>query len=76
MRRASISVPSNISEGAARSSLKERKRFLEIARSSFVELDTQLELAINMGYLSNTDILSKEVNIVFALLPNPLAKTR
>ena len=40
LRRASVSVPSNISEGAARSSHIERKRFYEIARSSLVEIDT------------------------------------
>ncbi len=76
MRRASVSVPSNISEGAARSSRKERKRFFEIARSSLVELDTQLELAEKLGYLSNSKMLSKKINIVFALLSNFLAKAK
>jgi len=76
MRRATVSVPSNISEGAARKSLKERKRFFEIARSSLVELDTQLELAVNLGYLRNYELLNKKINIVFAQLSNLLAKAK
>lgn len=45
LRRAAVSIPSNISEGASRSSPKDRKRFFEIARSSLVEVDTQLEIS-------------------------------
>lgn len=42
LRRASVSIPSNIAEGASRKSENERKRFYEIARSSLVEVDTQM----------------------------------
>jgi len=68
MRRASVSVSSNISEGAARSSKKERKRFYEIARSSLVELDTQLEIskAINIIPTAELNALSELMNKVFA----------
>ena len=69
-RRASISVASNISEGASRKSKTERSRFYEIARSSLVELDTQIELCLILRYLDNEDIrtLAIKSNEVFAML--------
>ncbi len=72
IRRASISIASNISEGAARKSLIERKRFFEIARSSLVEVDTQIEIAINLKYLESKEllVLEKNINQLFAKLSN------
>ena len=52
MRRAVVSIPSNIAEGAARTSSKEFAQFLNIAGGSLSELDTQLEIAANLQYLS------------------------
>ena len=52
MRRAAVSVSSNIAEGAARHSNKEFAQFLNIAGGSLSELDTQIEIATNLGYLS------------------------
>ncbi len=52
IRRAAVSVPSNIAEGAARQTKKEFSNFLHIAQGSLSELDTQLELALELGYLS------------------------
>ena len=52
MRRAAVSVPSNIAEGAARHSNKEFAQFLNVAGGSLSELDTQIEIATNLGYLS------------------------
>ena len=46
LRRASVLVPSNLSEGLARESNAETKRFLDISRSSIVEIDTQLEISL------------------------------
>lgn len=70
LRRASVSVPSNISEGASRSSSKERRRFYEIARSSLVEVDTQLEVSRTVGFVSKTDLeqIGSLMNEVFAML--------
>ena len=50
MRRAAVSVPSNIAEGAARRSTSEYIRFLSMARGSLSELDTQLQLAERLGF--------------------------
>lgn len=70
LRRASVSIPSNISEGASRSSSKERKRFYEIARSSLVEVDTQLEISMILGFISKEELrqTSSLMNEVFAIL--------
>lgn len=78
MRRAAVSVSSNISEGASRFSKRERVRFFEIARSSLVELDTQLELSIELGYLEITDLkkIDKQINILFALLSKLIVNSK
>jgi four helix bundle protein len=52
MRRAVVSVSSNIAEGAARFSSKEFGQFLNIAGGSLSELDTQLEIACNLTFLT------------------------
>ena len=54
MRRAAVSVPSNLAEGAARSSKNEFRNFLSIARSSLSELDTQLDLSQQLGFITGT----------------------
>ena len=55
MNRAALSIPSNIAEGAARRSHKEYLQFLYVARASASELDTQLEIALRLNYLSTKD---------------------
>jgi four helix bundle protein len=52
LRRASISIASNIAEGAARKSSKEFLQFLTIARGSISEIDTHLEVVGRLGYVS------------------------
>ncbi len=71
MRRAVISVPSNIAEGAARSSLKEFAQFLNIADASLSELDTQVEIALNLGYLTENE--KKEIDLALNSLTAKLA---
>lgn len=55
MRRAAVSVPSNIAEGAARSSNKEYIHFLYIALGSATEIETQLIIANNLEYIRQKD---------------------
>ena len=63
MRRASISIPSNISEGAARGSKKEFIKFLYIALGSLAELETQIVISEKLGYLKDhrlMDLIEKQ----------------
>ncbi len=53
MRRAAVSVPSNIAEGYARNTSKELIQFISIALGSLSELDTQLAIAHELGYISD-----------------------
>ena len=59
IRRAAVSVPSNLAEGAARSSDKEALRFFDIAIGSLAELDTQFIISENLKYHDNSDIYNK-----------------
>ena len=70
LRRAAVSVCSNIAEGAARRSKLEKKRFYEISRSSVVEIDTQFEIAILLEYVTYIPIAEIEQNLesVFKML--------
>jgi len=55
IRRASASIPSNIAEGKGRSSDKELLKFLDYARGSVHEVQTQIMIACRLDYLSATD---------------------
>ena len=52
IRRAAISVTSNIAEGVSRISAKEKIHFLEIAYASMMEVDSQLDVSVDLGYIS------------------------
>jgi four helix bundle protein len=67
IRRCAVSIPSNIAEGAARSG-KEFAQFLSIARGSASELDTQLMIAADLGYIDENDPVFALVNRVSRLL--------
>ncbi|MEC5399824.1 four helix bundle protein [Uliginosibacterium sp. H1] len=68
MKRASVSVPANISEGCARNGTKELLHFLSIASGSLSELDTLVEISIRLGLGNNTESIKLKIDEVSALL--------
>jgi four helix bundle protein len=67
MRRAAVSVPTNIAEGFARAGTRELLRFLAIAAASLSELDTHVEIAIRLGYLRDA-ALAERIDEVAAVV--------
>ncbi|HEY6505566.1 MAG TPA: four helix bundle protein [Chitinophagaceae bacterium] len=70
LRRAVVSVCSNLAEGSARYSKAEKKRFYEIARSSLVEVDTQFEISLILEHLkkNESEKLEAYLESVFRML--------
>lgn len=64
INRASVSIPSNIAEGAGRNSTKEFLHFLSIAHASSYETETQLIISKNLNYLTinELEVLSEKLN--------------
>ncbi len=56
VRRASVSIPSNIAEGQGRQGSAELKRFLSIAHGSLCEVQTQIHIARNLGFSTDEEI--------------------
>ena len=80
MRRAVVSIPSNIAEGQGRNSTKDFVKFLVIARGSQAELETQLQICIKLGYVSeeqanNSLILCDEIRKMLDSLVSKLNNT-
>ena len=63
LRRASLSVTSNIAEGVNRFSVKDKARFIEIAYGSLMEASSQFEIAEELDYISSEERLSMDVLI-------------
>lgn len=55
LQRAAVSIPSNLAEGCSRRSVNEFAHFLEISLGSSYEVETQLEIAVRLGYIQVVD---------------------
>jgi four helix bundle protein len=83
MRRAAVSIPSNIAEGRARDSTREFLHFLAMSRGSLAELETQIELAIRLDYSDSdlnaariqSDVLGKKLNRLQCSIRSRLSTT-
>lgn len=64
IRRGAISVPCNIAEGYGRGSRKDYVRFLQMARASLYEVQTQLLLAQDLGYLSENQVADTSQDVI------------
>jgi four helix bundle protein len=78
LRRAVLSVCSNLAEGSARYSRAEKKRFYEISRSSLVEVDTQIEISLVLDYLQRKEIekLESYLESVFKMLSKMISNLK
>jgi four helix bundle protein len=78
MRRAVVSITSNIAEGFSRQSVKEKVQFYSIAKGSLTELQNQLLIAKDVGFLEerNYKVLSDRIDTVGRLLTGFIRKTK
>jgi len=76
MRRAAVSITSNIAEGMSRYSDKEKAHFLEISYASMMEVDSQLEVSLDLEYINaeQYEQISKQINNVGRQLSNLRAR--
>ena len=68
LRRAVVSIPSNIAEGNGRDSKSDYARFLSIARGSLFEVQTQLELAERLNYVTVSEGLKESITRISKML--------
>ena len=72
LRRASVSIPSNIAEGSSRKSNKDFARFLEIAIGSAYEIETQLLISHDLGFIldDNLNPLISKIDVITKMIYN------
>lgn len=78
MRRAAVSIPSNIAEGYGRRNKTEYRQFLSIAYGSLLELETQNLLSVDLGYMKENEQISnliKEVSCILYRMLHPKEET-
>ncbi len=68
MRRAAVSIPSNLAEGSARFSDKDSTRFIDISLGSLAELETQIIIAKELNFIKENQALLEKIKKVNALL--------
>lgn len=70
LRRAVISVPSNLAEGSGRTSSKDQAHFFEMAYGSLMEVSCQIDIAHDLGYITQEDVnlVEQQVGAIAALL--------
>jgi len=68
IKRAVVSIPSNIAEGASRYSDKESCRFIDIALGSIAEVETQIIIAKELGFVENIDVLMDDSKELYSML--------
>lgn len=78
LRRASVSVPANIAEGAARKTAKDYAKFLNTASASFSEADTLIDISLCLKYVDSSvhNELAENINHIAALLNGLIKKVR
>jgi four helix bundle protein len=78
MRRAAVSITSNIAEGYGRQSYKEKVQFFYVAHGSLIELKNQIIIAKDVGFLKESDfiLLSDQANIGHQLLQGLITKSK
>ncbi len=76
LRRAVVSIPSNIAEGFGRDTTKDLLHFIAMARGSLYEVRTQIELAGRLRYISNSETIFDKIDRVAMMLNSLSAKLR
>ena len=74
VKRAAVSIPSNIAEGAGRKGSKEFQRFLYIAMGSASELDTQIEIAVRLGFVEHDKNIIDKIYFIKNMLAKLIEK--
>jgi len=74
LRRAVVSIPSNIAEGRGRGTAKDFVNFLRMAKGSVNEVLTQLDLAVRFGYLASMETLETEAEEILKMLNVMISK--